>query len=340
MEGTSVVRHARRLLLALVTLLCAPHPAWSWGNDGHHVVGTMADLLLEQHPTTHDKVRTILGGASLAEATVWADCAKGFVHCQRDPTPEEKAFTQRNPRHRSFHYTNVPVQQPEYRAGTAGTASDDIVQVLEHAVSVLRGQAPASGPAVLDQQEALWLIAHLVGDIHQPLHVGAIYFDEVCQTVVDPNVVGMGLSNFGIDTVVASITGGNALKLGSGNLHTYWDSGTVKGAMRAAGVRNGSVQDFALWLVNHPPVGWEMSDEPSTWPARWASEILPLAKTALSRVTVGAPEEAEDDPKLKCTWPVVLEPGYGPWANQQALVQLGKAGFRLAALLRAALENR
>jgi hypothetical protein len=161
MEGTSVVRHARRLLLALVTLLCAPHPAWSWGNDGHHVVGTMADLLLEQHPTTHDKVRTILGGASLAEATVWADCAKGFVHCQRDPTPEEKAFTQRNPRHRSFHYTNVPVQQPEYRAGTAGTASDDIVQVLEHAVSVLRGQAPASGPAVLDQQEALWLIAHL-----------------------------------------------------------------------------------------------------------------------------------------------------------------------------------
>jgi len=60
---------------------------------------------------------------------------------------------------------------------------------------------------------------------------------------------------------------------------------------------------------------------------------------ALSRVTVGEPDEAEDDPKLKCSWPVVLGPSYGQWANQQALVQLSKAGFRLAALLRAVFES-
>ena len=68
-----MMRRAGGLLLALAVLFFAPHTAWSWGNDGHHVVGTVADLLLEQHPATRDRVREILGGASLAEAAVWAD---------------------------------------------------------------------------------------------------------------------------------------------------------------------------------------------------------------------------------------------------------------------------
>ena len=34
--------------------------------------------------------------------------------------------------------------------------------------------------------------------------------------------------------------------------------------------------------------------------------------------------------KPKCTWPITLTKEYTRWANQQALTQLGKAGFRLA----------
>jgi hypothetical protein len=37
--------------------------------------------------------------------------------------------------------------------------------------------------------------------------------------------------------------------------------------------------------------------------------------------------------------PVTLPRAYTQWANQQALTQLGKAGFRLAVLFRAIFED-
>src|SRR5262249_17799390 len=122
---------------------------------------------------------------------------------------------------------------------------------------------------------------HMVGDLHQPLHVCAIYFDQGCQEPVDPNVVGAGKPDFGIATTVVSTNGGNALKMPNGeSFHVaYWDEGTVVGAMRLAGV---SIEEFAGFIVAHPPEGWENQGLPETWPTQWASEILPLANTALT----------------------------------------------------------
>jgi hypothetical protein len=283
-----------------------------------------------------------LGENSLSDVSVWADCAKGFRYCQRNPTPEEQAFADQNPRHHSFHYTDVPIQQSQYRAGTAGTGTDDVVQVIKQAVNVLRGRAPNQGPAVLNEREALWLLVHLVGDTHQPLHVGAVYFDKECDEVVDPNVVGAGKPNFGIGSTVASTTGGNDLKIGnSKNLHSFWDGGTVTGAMRILNIRNRSIKDFATAIVNNPPTGWETSGDPETWSAQWATEIMPLANNAITRVDIGegTPADGDGEQGPKCTWPVTLDRGYNQWANQQTLNQLGKAGFRLAALLRTAFQG-
>ena len=72
-------------------------------------------------------------------------------------------------------------------AAHSTTGSDDVVQVVKHAFNVLRGRAPNQGPAILNQRNALWLLDHLVGDMHQQLHVGAIYFDGECAQVVDPS---------------------------------------------------------------------------------------------------------------------------------------------------------
>src|SRR5262249_28840072 len=152
--------------------------AFSWGGQGHHVVGMIADLILQSDPVAREKIRSLLGDVSLSEAAVRADCAKGFRYCRRDPTPEERTYAEHNPRHHSFHYTDVPIQQSKYAVGTPGTGADDVVQIIRYATSVLRNQAPLQGPATLNQREALWVLAHLVGDIHQPLHVGSIYFDR------------------------------------------------------------------------------------------------------------------------------------------------------------------
>ena len=132
------------------------------------------------------------------------DCAKGWRACQRPLSADEPDYVQHNPQHLVFHYTDVPVQQKQYRLGTAGTRGDDVVQIAKQSVNILRDRAPNQGPAVLSKRQALWVLAHMVGDLHQPLHVGALYFDRDCEEPVDPNVVGAGLPGFGIGSTVVS----------------------------------------------------------------------------------------------------------------------------------------
>ena len=72
---------------------------------------------------------------------------------------------------------NYPLQQRKYAAGSAGTDSVNIVQMIAYAIAQLRGNKPTKEGVNLTDTEAVWLLAHLVGDIHQPLHVGARYDD-------------------------------------------------------------------------------------------------------------------------------------------------------------------
>jgi hypothetical protein len=326
------MQRAATVLVVAFLVVIDSRIAWSWSGDGHRTVGAIADLILEKYPKARERVAAILGGNSLAEVSVWADCAKGFRYCHRPLSDEEKAFASHNRAHHAFHYTDVPIQQSAYHAGTAGTAENDIVAVSAHAINVLREKVPNHGPAILNERDALWLLTHLVGDIHQPLHVGAVYFDKDCAAVVDPNVAGARLPSFGIDTTIASTKGGNELKISSSrNLHAYWDGGTVTGAMRLVGVRDKSIEGFGKMIVGAPPQAWRPTGDPETWPTQWATESLLLARSALTRVDIGPGTPAEAG---KCSWPITLQRDYTNWSNGQTLTQLGKAGFRLAELLR------
>src|SRR5262249_51758888 len=158
--------------------------------------------------------------------------------------------------------------------------------------AVMQGAAPvnplpsillrAPQSAVLDRKSALWVLVHLVGELHQPLHVGAIYYGGTCQRIVDPNVVGAGQPNFGIGSTITSTHRGNDLHLTDGkSFHVaHWDVGTVTGAMRLAGIQGTSIPDFGSFIVAHPPAGWETSGDPETWPEQWATETMPFAKDA------------------------------------------------------------
>jgi hypothetical protein len=143
------------------------------------------------------------------------------------------------------------------------------------------------------------------------------------------------LPGFGIDSTIASTKGGNELKISSSrNLHAYWDGGTVKGAMRLVGVRDQSIEGFAKVIVGAPPQAWRPTGDPETWPTQWATESLLLARSALTQVEIG-PGSVE--PGGKCSWPITLQRDYTNWSNRQTLTQLGKAGFRLAEVLRVVL---
>jgi hypothetical protein len=238
------------LHLGLVLSLLFSNYSMAWNGRGHQLIGRLTEQLLQdtaQGRTALKQVQTLLGDLTLSQASVWADCVKGihpesdfsyvklgvFSECSIFESPEEIAamrdyvqrnhgacFRTSNPHnfasscHLHYHYTDVPVFAHAYQAGSFGTAPEDIVQALRACILVLQGK-PAPWPfALKDQREALLLLLHLVGDIHQALHVGALYLDQ------DGRVISM------IEQAKhpASHTfGGNALHVGKTNLHAMWD---------------------------------------------------------------------------------------------------------------------
>jgi hypothetical protein len=330
------MRKATLAILAVFWSAGTPSDAFSWGSKGHQIVGAVADIIIQRdYPEAAERIRQMLG-KSLSEVAVWADCAKGAC-----PMPKPvRDYVARNPHHSLFHYTDVPIQRDRYVANTAGTSPSDVVQVLRYAVKILSGQEQKSGPANLTESEAIWVIAHLVGDIHQPLHVGAIYFDRSCANVVDPNETGANEENFGIKTTVADSFGGNRLLLPPDRqVHGLWDNDAVDGAMALAGDAGRSVPQFAQWLVENLSVSWQTPGNPSVWSYKWADEILPLAREAHQRLVINPGIDQHNSHELVCLWPTSLKEKYDEWAAGKAKEQLTKAGFRLAAILHSALEG-
>jgi hypothetical protein len=119
----------------------------------------------------------------------------------------------------------VAFQHDRYDRAFIGTSDHFVVSALNAAIEVLRG-LPAPAPFIIrDRQEALFVLAHFIGDVHQPLHVGALYLDAHDQHF-DPDLNGPPL-----DTRT-STRGGNSIGLRNGtstgssasNLHAEWDS--------------------------------------------------------------------------------------------------------------------
>src|SRR5947207_2607015 len=169
----------------------------AYGPLGHEIVGGIADERLE---ITHKaiKVRTLLDGLTLEKAAVITDEIKGWdkkgvddpkafrysAHLKIDR--QLRDFWRANqpthnpgsamPSHHWFHYTDVPVVRVEkYAEGQAGRSKWDVVHMIPYCLEVLRGRVSEQNERNITKPVALILLAHYVGDIHQPLHVGAEY---------------------------------------------------------------------------------------------------------------------------------------------------------------------
>jgi hypothetical protein len=340
------------MALLIVAFAGLPAPAFAWDYPGHRIVGAIADLVLqEHHPEVYREVqdRLAIKDASgnevrrtLSQVAVFPDCAKpgNIPFCGRPPSDEEKSYAANNPHQDKFHYTDVPLEQRRYISGSAGTTDIDVVHMIDYAVAQLRKKSPPEKQGVkLTDTEAVFLIAHLVGDIHQPLHVGAKYFDKTCRKGVDPNVAGQP-PTFGIGTTIAETIGGNRILLiakepavpPAQNLHFFWDGAAVTQAMQAAGV-GGSEAEFAKLLAAKPPEGWKTTGDITGWPGKWATENIPLAADAHKRLSIRQSTKAAPlSGTLNCQWETTLDSIYQDWAKERARTQLAKAGFRLAAL--------
>ncbi|HZV64940.1 MAG TPA: S1/P1 nuclease [Telluria sp.] len=329
--------------------------ALAWGNDGHRAVGAIADQLLKGSNAQKQVAALLLPGESLESVANWADCVKG-TYCGPQ-TPEMVAYVGANPKHSEYHYTDIPFQESHYHDGAVGSAGDDVVQTLKQAIAVLQGKTdPALNPHRFTKRQALLLITHMTGDIHQPLHVGAAYVGKDGKFVVpqkhdDIDTVNIfdarGGNNLLLDDEKLAALSANLIPPGEAKplppgvvksptrpFHSYWDSTVVDYAMRRIGTR--TPEQFAQAVIASKPAVPANSGDPASWPYQWADDALIASKIAYADVTPGkiTPQVGRKG-ETYYTWGIEVPANYPVPSSALAKTQLIKGGYHLAALLQA-----
>jgi len=328
----------RRLATALAAAgaligVLASGQALAWGSEGHRVVGAIADQLIAGTAAQQRVAALLQPGESLETLAVWADCIKTTAPASCGPqTGEMKAFLASNPGQAGYHYTDVPFQLEHYQDHALGTRADDIVQILRQAIGVLQGRPDVVGnPHQFTPRQALQMVAHLVGDLHQPLHVSGAY-------VAPDGSLGLPATRAQLkDGSFYETRGGQDLLVGADrNLHTYWDFVLVEATLRQAGVGTGpdAPQRYAARVIEAGPLSPADTGAPESWPYAWADAALAASKPAFHGIVLGPKQLRTDDHGVqRSAWPVTLPSDYEATGSALAQRQLVQGGYRLAELL-------
>jgi hypothetical protein len=315
---------------------------WAWGHTGHETVGAIADQLLTAHAA--GKVKQF-AGMKLRNAAKWADCVRdvkpngGKFAYEPDPRFREACkefeagdgiarmedYVRRHwgkctpgantqPCPDQFHYADVAIQHTKYSRKFAGTSDHDIVGSISAAIAFLRKQPAPPSFHIKDEKEAILLLAHFVGDIHQPLHIGAVYLDRTGK-LINPDGAGKKLDP------KTDTHGGNWLEVGTSNMHSEWDSVPPSISPNALS---------ATMLAKARSVR-QTSGDLSAWPEIWATESLHATKPAFKGVTF------KSDPAKADRWIATMadQKAYDAARSAIQTEQLAKAGARLAQILNA-----
>jgi hypothetical protein len=317
----------------------------AYGPRGHELIGALADAQLT--PEAKAALQKNLG-FPLRVAATWADCVKdyemdasGELIYKPDPrfaaacaafqtAPGKKRmkdYVSRNwsncadPAatkgcHALYHFDDVAVQRDAYDRGLMGTSDHDIVSAMEAAIAKLEGKPVPAPFSIKDKAEAMLMLAHLVGDLHQPLHVGAVYLDANNHPV-DP-----GPSTAPHDPK-QDTRGGNKLEFGAGsNLHSDWDD-----VLTSYDPLHPSAEMLSLSKTVAKSTG-----DIASWPSSWATETLQSSKMAyadLGYTHAGARKTGD--------W-VTSFPDRSAYVKQRNEIQkqeMAKAGARLAQIINA-----
>ena len=344
----------KKRLLSQLSILAAiasmATNAAAFNADGHQAVGALADKLIAGTRAAK-QVNEILEGMSLQTVAVWADCVKGvtttddvhftyknndnfYPECTPFSSPEWKLrnenFVSHNWKqcgsahggefcHNQYHYADISTRRDRYEASDVGANNHDIVHSISAAIAVLKGQAAPAPFQIADKKEALMMLAHYVGDMHQPLHVEAIYLDAAGRTV-DPDKTGYNLAN---DTA-----GGNLIYDGSVPLHREWDA--LPASIKIGGPREAELLAKARAVA--PTTG-----DISHWSTDWATDTIVSGKTAFERLRF----DGNPNVTRHAEWTMSGEDDvYRADAEALKESQVAKAGARLAQVLMAIWPDR
>lgn len=310
-------RMVTRVAVASAVLYWFSATAGAFGNAGHRIIGTLAELHLRDARALQEVRKILRGNETLADAAVWPDRIK-------DPLYEDEEtamFRLNHPAHDTYHYANLPFQSSGYALSVPGARPTDIVQAARDCIQVLR-----TGKGPFTPREALRLLAHYVGDMHQPLHVGNAFVNVrgPLEFVIPKGATGW-----------RPTLGGNALVYGPEhrfNLHSYWDSHAVNLAMQ-----QDDVPTFAARVMREmqPAASWRgAGGDPAEWVVQWASEGIAHAKEVHRGVRLVSYLGPDDEKRTAHRWLIEQPSDYDRRAVPLVRQQLSMAGYRLAAVLR------
>lgn len=201
--------------------------------------------------------------------------------------------------------------------------------MLAESVRVLSGTSVR-----FSELNALRLVIHLVGDVHQPVHVGCAYIDEsgnVAKLIHDPDQA---------DGLQSDRGGGRLLLPASMSLHGYWDSrlGSVNAdgghdhEFTSPGLKQHFVQKLRALTASLPEHQAELlQDSPDRWGEKWATESLIAAREAYHSLRIVGQKDNRGNFKVSWEGKTQYDERCGPIANDR----LAAAVKRLAALLNA-----
>ena len=136
-------------VFAALLLLVLPTTLFAWGGDGHQIVCIIAEEHLTQESL--QGIHELLGDANISDAAVasWADSVR------RD-------WQESGP----WHYVDIPVDAAAYDAKRDGHDGNNVIDAISDGIKVLSDRKEEKKDRVV----ALKFLAHLVGDVHQPMH--------------------------------------------------------------------------------------------------------------------------------------------------------------------------
>lgn len=120
-----------------------------WGQIGHRTTGDIAEHYLTEKAA--NEVKRVLGNESLAQVSTWMDEVRS-----------DGAYDHMAP----WHYVTVP--EGETYETAEKNPDGDIIWAIDKVVTELK----EGGLTPKEEAENLKILVHLVGDLHQPLHVG------------------------------------------------------------------------------------------------------------------------------------------------------------------------
>lgn len=137
------------LLIGIVLLSNPIFAVDDWGQTGHRVVGKIA----EQHLNGKTKraLKKLLDGGSLALYSTYADEIKADERY-------DKFYT--------WHYINMSFD--ETYESSSKNPDGDLATGIEYCINIIKDKSAS----IDDKAFYLKLLIHLIGDLHQPMHIG------------------------------------------------------------------------------------------------------------------------------------------------------------------------